>query len=66
MKEKVKIEQQDFKRMKVYPNQPIKPQAQAVFQRITPRPSAAPNATDEELIDLDAEMTLIKAILSRG
>lgn len=51
--------------MKVYPNQPAKPQSQAAFQHITTRSSAVPNAIDKELIHLDIEVALIEAILSR-
>lgn len=51
--------------MKVYPNQPAKPQSQAAFQHTTTRSSAIPNTIDEELIHLDVEVALIEATLSR-
>lgn len=52
--------------MKVYPDQLTKSQAQAISYCITPRLSTASDATNKELFDLDAEMTLIEAILSCG
>lgn len=77
MEKKIKAEQQDLERMKANPDQTTDPPAQQVSQCTTPRPSDAPNATpsaEEKTVDLDAEgaqidldveVALIEATLSR-
>lgn len=52
--------------MKIYPNQPAKSQAQAIFQRTILYLFAISDAKDEELMDLDVEVAIIKATLSRS
>lgn len=66
MEKKVKIKQQNFKQMMAYPDQSAKPQAQAIPKHTIPYPPAIVNTTNEELIDLNLEVVLMGAILSRG
>lgn len=66
MEKKIKVEQQDLEQIKVYSDQQAKPQAQAIPQRTMPYLSVILNTINEELINLDTEVTLMEAILSRG